>query len=214
MAKLEAGLALLNDLKWDADNGYGYFPCDKYTSVSPYDREYFEKYVGYAHTPAGEKIRKFRLELANKYAADDLVVDIGVGSGDFVQSRLDAKRPCGGYDVNPVAIDWLKSKNVYVDPYGRTAHTLTFWDSLEHIPDPKQVVVMANKFVITTIPIFDDYKHVVNSKHFRPTEHYHYFTHQGLVSYMWNIGFRVAEYTDAEQELGREDVRTFVFRRK
>jgi hypothetical protein len=159
----------------------------------------------------GRRINDYRLKLVNRFTSG-LVVDIGIGSGQFVESRNALGFNTLGIDVNPRGIEWLQEKK-WEATLDNPVPVLTFWDSLEHVKDFKPLLKKAQKFVFVCIPIFTDYKSVFVSKHFRKTEHFHYFNHMGFVSTFWNEGFRLIEYSDAEQELGREGVRTYVFKR-
>lgn len=202
-------------LVWDDEKGYGYFPVDKYLEVhkqaDPYDQAYFKKYEGYAATELGRKITDFRLKTVNKLT-NGLVVDIGIGSGQFVEERNRLGKPTHGHDINPLGIKWLQEKGWHANLL-EPVEVMTFWDCLEHIQDPKPLLSLVTRFVVVSIPIFTDYKSVINSKHYRKTEHYHYWNHMGFVSWCWSQGLRLVEYSDAETELGREGIRTFIFRR-
>lgn len=202
------------ELKWDSEQEIGYFPVDEYIAQygnDPYDESYFKKYEGYAATELGRKLNDFRLKLVNKFTSQ-LVVDVGIGSGQFVEARSAMGYPTHGTDCNPVGIAWLAQRGLEAD-LTKKAPVVTFFDSMEHIKDYKCLVELAEKFVILTIPIFIDYKDILNSHHYRKTEHYHYFGHRGLVTTFWNLGFRLIEYNDVESELGRKGVRTYVFKR-
>lgn len=204
------------ELIWNAEEGVGFFDCDAYLKEGglpqPYDEAYFAKYHGYSETDLGRRLNDFRLKTVNKYS-NDTALDVGIGSGQFITSRLMSGKPTVGYDVNPAGVAWLKAKDIFVDPRTTPVPVMTFFDSLEHIRDPAPLLRNITKFAVVSIPLFKDYKHVLNSKHFRKDEHFHYYTHQGFVSYMWNNKLRQVEYCDYESELGREGVRTYVFRK-
>ena len=53
----------------------------------------------------------------------------------------------------------------------------------------------------------------MKSKHFRPKEHYWYFTRQGFIDYMKQFKFKLFEIRNDEIAIGREDIVTFVFKR-
>jgi len=178
-----------------------------------YDNDYFKKYQEYEDTDIGRKLLSCRIELVEKYCPNKPILDIGVGSGIFVASKHGAY----GYDINPVAIKYLKDRELYVDPYKRLSVPLcgfTFWDSLEHIPDPKMLLNrIKDQYVFVSLPIVKDIKHVRTSKHYRPNEHFWYFTRDGFVNYMKTQGFELQEHNVMETHAGREDIETFVFRR-
>lgn len=204
------------ELIFDNESGVGYFPVDEYlkqqNKEEVYNEIYFQKYQGYAATELGRKINNFRLTLTNRFARDK-VLDIGIGSGQFIEARNLQGKPTFGYDVNPKGIEYLKERNWYLDPTTNIVPVMTFWDSFEHIKDFKPVINNIAKFLIVSIPIFQDYQHVLKSKHFRKDEHYHYYSHMGFVGTLWDLGLRLVEYCDDESKLGREGIRTYVFKR-
>ena len=116
---------------------------------------------------------------------------------------------CFGTDVNPRAIRWLEDQGLLWD--GREVHAVTCWDSLEHLPDPSHILNRVTGWVFLSLPVFRDEEHVRESKHFRPTEHYWYFTEDGLVRWMRRQGWRLQDRSDFETVLGREDIGTFAF---
>lgn len=188
---------------WRGDHGY--YPVED----ECYDDAYFNKYVGYALTPAGQAITRERVALVDRWSKGP-VIDVGIGCGDFLRNL---SRECYGYDVCLPGIEWLKVHQKWVDlaTLGR-AKVLTFWDSFEHIRNPFPLPSLATEAVFLTIPIFRDARHARRSKHFRPTEHYWYFTFDGLLKRFKN--FELVEWNKMEEKYGREDVQTFAFRRR
>lgn len=200
-----------DDLIWFKELGYGYYHIRQ---MAPYDQAYFDKYKGYARTDLGAKLTKLRMDLVNSYVPKGIpIVDIGIGSGQFINEMSD-HRPCYGYDVNPVAIEYLKKGNGFFDPYTGYPTVLTFWDSFEHIKDLYKIIERNAKFLFMSLPLFRDAAHVVNSKHYRKDEHYWYFTNWGLIRAMDEYGYQLAEFNDDETRSGREDIGTFVFIRR
>lgn len=205
---IERGRSLLDSfgqLQWRPECGIGWYPV----SAQPYDLHYWEKYVGLDSSPIGERLTWCRLDLVQKFHAGS-VVDIGIGGGKFVRSH-----PCAsGYDINPAAIAWLTKIGKFVDPFSSVVEAATFWDSLEHIHDPSQLLRNVRRFCFVSLPIFSDCEHVLRSKHFKPDEHCWYFTRRGFETFMRFFGFQVIHECTMEQDAGREDIETFVFERK
>lgn len=189
-------------LKWNNETGIGYYPV----TDSPYDAAYFEKYVKYEDAEIGKKLNQARQGLATKYKWNELL-DIGVGSGVFIRDLPNSY----GFDINPAAIEYLKSIDKYREPF--PVDMMTFWDSLEHIHEPAELFELVKKYVIVSTPIYEDLDHVYKSKHFRPDEHCWYFTIHGMLTFMQCYGFKCIEYNRIESDLGREDIGTFVFER-
>ena len=198
---------------WFEEHGYGYYPVPDPTAV--YNKEYYRKYEGYALTEIGQKINAFRLNLTNAYVGrEKQVLEIGIGSGTFLHARGNTK----GFDVNPYTVELLKEQGLFVDPYTDDISEFkgfTFFDSFEHIKYPQDLLLKMKhgQYVIMAIPIFTGKEHVLRSKHFRMDEHYHYFTHEGLVSYMQGLGFGYVTNAKGEMIYGREDIHSYVFLR-
>lgn len=196
------------ELNWCFKDGIMY-QRDLSRSVE-YGKDYFEKYVRYENTDMARKLNKSRNELTAKYC--ESLVDIGIGSGEFIKS---SGIRVFGYDINPVGIRWLRQRRIYVDPYASMPNVggLTFWDSLEHIPHPSALLkkMRPNMKAFISLPIFNDLTKLRQSKHYRPNEHFYYFSASGLVAYMQRLNFKLLEVSDFETQAGREDILTFVF---
>lgn len=189
--------------------GIGYYhPHIPLTHV--YDRGYLEEYQRRASTEIGHQLNEARVDLVRRYEVDaDDLIDIGVGAGNFVQAY-----ECWGYDINPHAVSILKSIDRYIEPKDlRGQVSMTFWDSLEHIPDPKPLLDLITQYAFVSTPIYPGVNHITRSKHYKPNEHVWYFTHHGLDAFMKAHGFVMLEKNHMETELGREAINTYVFGR-
>ena len=198
-------------MTWLNGGGYGFFEV---TQPAHYGQAYFDKYVGYADTELGHALTRYRVGLVNSYLQTGAsVVDIGIGCGQFVET-MSAFAPTFGFDINPVAVDWLATRRKFRDPLlmlPGSIGALTFWDSFEHIRRPLEVLACRPRFVFMSLPIFRDAEHVLVSKHFRPDEHFWYFTVWGLIREMARVGYECLEVSRAETRLGREDIASFAF---
>lgn len=198
-------IVIQDSLVWLPEKGIGYYPV----SSNVYDASYFEKYGHYAETPMGRKITEERAALVRRHFTGNLL-DVGIGSGQFVDSLPGAQ----GYDVNPDAVKWLKDRDRYADPYtGKSFACMTFWDSLEHIKDPTRILRYVKRWVFVSMPIYTGLEHLLSSKHFRKDEHFWYFTEKGLTGWFKTQGFQRVECNDSEIKAGREDIKSFAFRR-
>jgi hypothetical protein len=177
--------------------------------IAPYDRDYFNRFAHQANSDIGRALMQARCDLVDYYYQGKLV-DIGIGSGAFIQRR---RWITYGYDVNPDGINWLQQRNLWFDPYLASAEAMSLWDVLEHIPDFRPLLANVRRWLFIALPIFENADHVLRSKHFRPTEHYWYFSHAGLIRILGDLGFDLVEYADIESALGREDIGSYVFRR-
>lgn len=203
-------------LVWLPELGIGYYPAQ---DDGVYDASYFAKYEAYARTPMGRAITGFRVKLvASHLRAGSSVVDVGIGCGAFLES-LRATYPdfkTFGYDVCPEAIRWLADRGLPADFWAPGAQwdALTFWDVLEHLANPAAALERARHWAFVTIPTFRDGDHVLASKHFRRDEHRWYWTRAGFIAWADANGFRCVDHSTREALLGREDVETFVLRRR
>lgn len=93
-------------LIWYEELGYGYFPVEL---NGQYDQAYFDKYQSYKSNSIAETLMAARTALVDKYCGDGPAVDIGIGSGHFIEARNGVTY---GYDVNPAGIRWLLDKGL------------------------------------------------------------------------------------------------------
>lgn len=210
-------------LTWWPEIGIGWYPVE--AGIEPYDQEYFDRFGRDAQTPLGRALMTARVDFVDRHYTGTLV-DVGIGSGAFIEQRESSKdwdysnchlNPVTyGYDVNPAGIKWLEDNERFWDPYDRALpfDAMSLWDVLEHIPDYPSLLASVRKWLFVSLPIFRDAEHVLRSKHYRPTEHVWYYTHDGLVFAMKQCGFALASESTVETDLGREDIGTFAFRRE
>lgn len=193
-------------LKWEGE--YGYYPVHV---NGQYNKEYFHKYENYEGTELGKKLNNFRVDILHRHfpGIEGILLDVGPGSCQFVKSTKAL-----GIDINPATIEKLRYLGRLAEKV-EEVDVATFWDSLEHIPSLELDALLhkIRRGVVVTLPIFEDGNHVLGSKHFRPDEHFHYWTEKGFVKFMETYGFRLQTKTDAEAKLGREGVMTYVFNR-
>lgn len=214
-------------LTWLEPVGIGFFDCDEFRRQQDwpdvYDADYFAKYQEMARTPIGQRLNAFRVALVARYALqlqrpDVTVLDVGIGDGAFlrgIESFEPVKMIPAGMDVNPVGIAYLKERDQLVpDPWPRCADIVTFWDSLEHIRDPREHLKMTRAYAIVSLPVFADALDAQGSKHFRPEEHFWYFTRMGFAQFAQQEGFEVVDVLATESAIGRESIETFVLKRR
>ena len=185
-------------------SGIGYLPV----TDNPYDDAYFEKYQAYADTDMGIALTKARVALVEPYMHGG-IVDVGIGSGQFVLACRGAR----GFDINPAAVKWLHARGLFRDPRREPVDAACFWDSLEHIANPAEILGNVRHFVFVSLPIFNNLVHVLRSKHYRPDEHCWYFTDSGFVTFMEQHGWSLVHHDRRESELGREDIHSYAFHR-
>lgn len=182
----------------------------------PYDSNYFQNYQRLAQTDQGRVITSNRAALVSRWADMEAmtVLDIGIGAGQFVEAMSMRGWMIYGTDVNPVALDWLRSRS-WLAPEDLKADVLTFWDVLEHIPDPSTIFQKHQpEWIFLSMPIYHNEQHVFRSKHYKPGEHCWYFTEEGLRRFMHRHGYFLIELSATEiVHGGREDVWSFAFQK-
>lgn len=203
---LPAGLN--NTFLWSEELGYGWHTAP----AMNYDSGYFAHYQKLDATPMGAALTKARVELVSKFTDPTQGIDIGIGGGRYVWESSS-----NGFDVCPDAIEWLRSVGGYRDPYACNStgpvRSVTCWDSLEHIPEPEKLLAQVTGWLFVSMPIYKDMQDVLTSKHYKPGEHLHYWTLAGFIAWCERQGFEVQEVNHAEEELGREGITSFAFRR-
>lgn len=203
-------------LVWIPELGLGYYECEGGSAV--YDQAYFDRYADQADSNIGRRLMAERVKLVKRHVGDlalqeHWVLDVGIGSGAFLEACWAEGFKAIGFDVNPAGVEWLRRQSRFRDLYLGDHRVVCFWDALEHIREPDQALAHCADWVFVAIPIFRDVAHVLASKHFRRDEHYWYFTRDGFRRFAEGQGFTVVDLVATETAIGREDVETFVLRR-
>lgn len=175
-----------------------------------YDADYFDKCAGYEGQEIARKINTGRCALVNRHVGGGQVLDIGIGSGEFIKHRPNTY----GHDVNPAAVEWLMRHEVWAegDRLGEF-DGVTMWDVIEHVPEPETYLKQISGFLFVSIPVFYGMGGIRLSRHYRPGEHLYYWTEDGFVAWMAQHGFALRERDDFETFAGRESIVSFAFKR-
>lgn len=196
-------------LEWCDAHGFGYLRSNGYD----YGESYWQKYLSYNDNGIGIKVTDYREKFVRTYLPKSAsLCDVGIGSGQFVE-----RMRCDGYDVNPYAQEWLKSRNAWGNPIIRASgnhpyDALSLWDVLEHIDDPTDLL-NSTQHIFTSLPIHKDMGACLKSKHLRPDEHIWHFTETGLRYFMKLHDFTLVASGNGEIEAGREDIYTYYFKK-
>lgn len=196
------------ELCWYPALGYGTL-LDPAVPQIEYDNKYMDQYRASRDSLIGQRLVSGRVGLVDRRDRGRGVLDFGAGSCAFVRARPMTL----GYDISPITVFDLKSRGLYSNPYKTRHRIVTCWDSLEHLKNPRGLLDRIDKRVYLTIPIFKTGEQARYSKHYKPGEHYWYFTEWGLERYMNDAGFNLDFKSREEEDLGRESVGTFVFSR-
>jgi Methyltransferase domain len=173
-----------------------------------YGADYFSRYLKLDRTRTGERLTELRRSFVARHWRGTLT-DIGIGGGGFVKSHGNAT----GWDVNVHALRWLHDEGLLLDPRVLSIEAATFWDSIEHMRDPSLILNNVTRWAFISTPIYQDARHAVESKHYKPGEHLWYFSEHGLHVFMKRLGFKLREANAQECECGREDIGSFAFER-
>ncbi len=181
------------------------------TPTAEYDAAYYAKCASYEDKEIANRINDGRISMVAKHhGLLAKVCDIGIGSGEFIRRRGNTH----GFDVNPVAIEWLKRNDLWAHDLSSFG-AYTFWDVIEHVPQPEAYFqhIQLHAKLFTSIPIYYALGGIRLSKHYRPGEHLYHFTERGFVDWMEAHGFRLIEMQDFEIQAGRESIYSFAFKR-
>lgn len=206
-------------LIYDNKNNFAY---ENYRNKAiNYGLYYWWKIKRREYTPIANALNSFRVGITKKYInSSETIIDVGIGSGEFIK-----RHPYSlvyGYDINKYAIKWLKRNNIYLDiyeelrKYKATEITnlkgITMWDTLEHLPEPGKILcnMPPASYLFVSIPIYKDLKSIKHSKHYRPNEHYWYFTEEGFDNYITNYKFKIVHLDTYESTVGRNNIMSFV----
>lgn len=208
--------ATTSALVWSPALGVGY----RHVTADPskvYDDAYLAKYDEYAETALGDALTSARAQLVLAHAAPRAtVLDIGCAAGCVV-NRLRARGLAAyGHDVIPAAVKRLGPWGE-PDPLRRPPGWFTdatFFDSLEHIPEPWYLLDAVASRAYVSIPVFTDDDDVLASRHYRPDEHYWYFTRLGFIRFADALGWECVALSDMETREGRESIATFTLYRR
>lgn len=201
---------LTNDLYLAREPGIAY-QKDMSNSVS-YDESYFENYVNLEGKEVAVKLNASRAKMVQDC---DCVLDIGIGSGEFMRS---CGKRCYGFDINEVAVAKLKETDSFIDPFEgipESIDCITLWDAMEHMKCPSDLMLKprVGVKVCVSLPIFDDLTTVTSSKHYKPDEHYYYYSPPGLIRFFEDMGYTLVDFNHGEVDAGRQGIGAFSFRR-
>lgn len=175
-----------------------------------YDADYYNRCASYEGQPIADAINAGRIEFVRQHFGTWQVLDVGIGSGEFIKRRPNTF----GFDVNPVAVEWLKRTDRWGSDLNRFG-AITFWDVLEHVDVPERYFrhIGLHAYVFCSLPIFDDLTQIRASKHYRPGEHLTYWTQNGFTWWMHRHGFLQIDHQTFEIAAGREAIHSFAFKR-
>jgi len=190
-------------MSWLAHDLYRCDKCGLISSNIPpdktmYDKSYCIKYERYARTDIGNKIDEVRLDTVLS-RSDGSILDFGCGAGTFVIGCRMKGHKAQGFDINP------HSGFCDITALFNGHQTVTFWDSLEHVADPKTIIKgLGARYIFISTPCTDDWPgplpEIFNWHHYYPGEHVHYFNESSLLKLFEVCGYRVTTLHYRESE--------------
>lgn len=187
------------------------FQCPKCKLISSnvpsdktiYDRSYCLKYERYAASRIGNKIDQVRFDTIKHTKKDGSLLDFGCGHGSFIRYCNIKGIKADGFDINP------HSEFTDVTTLFNGHKTVTFWDSLEHLAHPKELILgLAPNYLCISTPNIDDFggplEGLTSWRHYYPGEHVHYFGYDSLVHLFLTCGYNPNKihYKESEYRKG------------
>jgi hypothetical protein len=180
---------------------------------------HFESYEREAQTSIGKGIMRFRIKTVKQLVSYRRIsthcLDVGIRSGHFLRELKRTSDIQGqGIDVNNWSIQWLHA-NGFVCTRDKF-EILTFWNTLDHLTEPW--LLWRNYkplFIAMTQTIFKNKEQIERHQHFKPQQHYWYFTRLGLLEFMERHGYGLVNSCNTEDvKWGQDNKMTFTFMRK
>ena len=196
---------------------YAESPLDGF--MEDYGDAYKKKYEGYHLTDEGARLSLVRLGvLAQNWPPGTRVLDFGGGVGSFAKTACRNGYPCDVSDVNGLrmlpGIALVDIEDAFKGQYD----VVTFFDLLEHLPDPRELLQRFEKSGVQGFVIAApdperslDLSLLPSWKHFRRNEHYFGFSPhslQDILTTRWKMVLQ-----DNSEECIREDITTTVWTR-
>lgn len=171
-----------------------------------YNLEYFEKMLR-LNSATAEHISAIRWDFV-KEIEPKTVLDYGSGPGWFRAFRPDYVEHVDTYDIGQFPQTGIR-RDVY--------DLITFWDVIEHIKNLSSLSSLwtKTKYVALSIPIRYKGLKLKEWKHYKPGEHFHYFSEETIKGYFRSIGFECCKFEYPEVTCGiRKDIGSGLFKRK
>jgi hypothetical protein len=178
-------------------NRCGLVSSDVNVDPSIYDKSYVLTYTRYDERATGVAIKELRCMAVRKHISGGKLLDFGCGTGAFIGECQFHGFAADGYDINPNT--GFCDPLVLLDDYD----IVTFWDSLEHIEDPVELIMRLDaEWVFVCSPSTDDCSgDLTEWRHYKPVEHKHYFNEKALRALLDVCGYDVVEVNYDESKL-------------
>lgn len=158
--------------------------------------------------------------LAEMVPAGSKILDVGYGNGVFLDVCKGAGFETCGFDISGFPINHRLLPSM-VAVLQEKFDVVTFFDSLEHIPDLSFLKVLQTEFVVVSVPWYHPekgFKWFKSWKHRKPNEHLHHFSNLSIVPFFKSMGYKTIYLDNCEDVLrrsvdGSENILTGVFKK-
>jgi len=150
------------------------------------------------------------------------LIDVGYGNGDFLEAAKNIIPNVYGNDVTdsyplPEGCEFVH--DIYADEYD----IATFFDVLEHLPDPYEIKNLKARYISVSLPWFQ--KNLGDSwfenwKHRKPDEHLNFFDAKSLTLFMDEVDYEPISITNIEDAIRKntgqdyENILCGIFKKK
>ena len=183
---------------------------------------------------ADHRVRAARAHLPRHPAGGCWWLDYGCGVGAVVDAVMRDARAGYGHDLAYHGPDaecgygWNRSRFLYApfaaSPAGRAWDVASFFDVLEHLPDPDRVIrTLAAETVVVSVPwchFPERWEWFRTWKHRRPGEHLHHWNRGTLAAFFGGLGYAevvsgcVEDGYRPNPQQAEPNILTAVFRRR
>lgn len=185
-----------------------------YTDPIPNDLEkYYESDAYISHTDSKKTFidtiyqlvkrsaLKSKIKLAESFViGDKILLDVGAGTGDFVQTATLKKWKAKGIETNEKAREVAVQKNIDLleqrpDSLSDRPTVITLWHVLEHLPDPQEYLKWIHSqlqdkgVLIIAVPNFNSW----DAKHYRE-----YWAAYDVPRHLWHFSRSAIEKLTAD----------------
>ncbi len=171
---------------------------------------YDNKYVidRYISTPTKDIMSYLRLGflIGSIGHIPNSIMDVGYGSGAFLEACLTIIPNVYGNDVQP-AYPLNDNIKFIEDITSIECEVMTFFDSIEHFEDIEFVSKLKAKYIIISVPWCynsDDMVWFENWKHRRENEHIYHFNETTLIKFMERHNYKLKHFCNVEDSIRKD----------
>jgi hypothetical protein len=197
---------------------YGVIHQSNITEKVTYDNNYIEtRYLTYKEKCVNMSYLRLGYIVGTLGYIPQSILDVGYGSGDFLNVCKNIIPSCYGNDVTNI----LLPENVtFVDDvFNSYYEVITFFDVLEHFKDISIIKNLQCRYIVISVPwchYFSD-EWFETWKHRRPNEHLHHFDKKSLIDFFTSCGYSCINSSCVEDTIrkdGIENILTCTFKNK